>query len=66
VADYETSIQKSISFLCTNDKERVNSTYNSLGGGDLGKPYQRCKDGKDFYNENFKILKKSIKEDTRK
>ena len=69
VAGYRIKTQKSVEFLDTNNeksereiKETIPFTTASKGIKYLG--INLCKEAKDLYSENSKILKKEIKDDT--
>ena len=71
VAGYKINIQKSVAFLYANNeltereiKETIPSTIASKRINYLGKNLSN--DVKDLYSENWKTIKKEIKEDTNK
>jgi hypothetical protein len=72
VAGYKINLQKSLAFLCTNNKQIEKEYMETI-------PFTRAskkkikylgvnltKDVNDFYKENYKPLKKKIKEDYRR
>jgi hypothetical protein len=71
VAEYKINIQKSVAFLYTNNKQTEKEIKETIPFTITTKTikYYRItlmKETKDFFNENYKPLKREIKEDIRR